>query len=102
MSALTQNTDQGALLDAAGKAAKFTGKSKSKIDLLAPFGFDTHRVIILGCGTKDENKPTDWMNLGGVACAMVSSEETVSIQMECDGGMRGGFCPWLCTSRLQV
>ena len=78
-SGLASLADPEKILDAAAATSKFTGKSKSKLDVLAPSGTPASRLLAIGAGDVEKLKETDWMALGGVACAALSGEEQVSI-----------------------
>ena len=55
------------LVTAAARAARFTGKALSALDLVMPRGLDLERLIVMGAGRMDEMKAEDWMKLGGAA-----------------------------------
>lgn len=78
-SGLAALADPEQILDAAAASAKFSGKSKSKLDVLAPAGSTATRLLAIGAGSAGELKRTDWMALGGVACAALNGEEQVQI-----------------------
>ena len=63
---------KGALKKAAA-AAGFSGKAKSAIEILAPAGVDTQRIILLGTG-KAPNE-LDRLLLGGAAFAQISARK---------------------------
>jgi leucyl aminopeptidase len=51
-------------------AERFTGKSGSILDLIAPAGLKASRLVFVGIGNK-ELKPRDFIKLGGVAMGKV-------------------------------
>src|SRR5580765_4689200 len=79
----------GAAADLVARAAKserFTGKSGSALDIVAPAGLKASRLIVLGAGKaagkaqekgqdkdqdKPENKPQDFVKLGGAAMGRI-------------------------------
>jgi leucyl aminopeptidase len=63
---------KGALTKAA-RAADFTGKAKTSIEVLAPAGIDTPRLILLGTGRAA--KELDRLQLGGSAYAQISARK---------------------------
>jgi leucyl aminopeptidase len=63
---------KGAIKKAAA-AANFTGKAKSAIEILAPPGLDTQRIILLGTGKAP--KELDRLLLGGSAFAQISARK---------------------------
>ena len=72
---------KGALSKAA-RAADFTGKAKSTIEILAPAGIDTPRLLLVGTGRAA--KELDRLLLGGHALAQIGARkgETASIVAE--------------------
>ena len=72
---------KGALSKAA-RAADFTGKAKTAIEILAPAGIDTQRLVLLGTGRNA--RELDRQLLGGVAYAQISARkgETATIIAE--------------------
>jgi leucyl aminopeptidase len=63
---------KGALTKAA-KAAGFTGKAKTSIELLAPAGVDAERLIVAGSGKA--SRELDRLLLGGFAFAQISARK---------------------------
>ena len=63
---------KGALSKAA-RAADFTGKAKTSIEVLAPSGIDAARLILAGTGRAA--KELDRLQLGGVAFAQISARK---------------------------
>jgi leucyl aminopeptidase len=63
---------KGALSKAA-RAADFTGKAKTAIEVLAPPGIDAQRVILMGTGKAP--KELDRLLLGGFAFAQISARK---------------------------
>src|SRR5437762_9340483 len=53
------------LVARAARAERFTGKSGSALDIVAPAGLKTARVIVIGTGKSAERKPQDVVKLGG-------------------------------------
>jgi len=79
----------GDLLTRAAAADRFTGKSGSAIDIVAPAGLKASRLIVIGTG-KSDAKPEDLVKLGGQAIGRVPTGATeVAILAEwADGGMK--------------
>src|SRR5438874_3348833 len=63
---------KGALSKAA-RAADFTGKAKTFIEVLAPAGIDAPRLILIGTGRAA--KELERLQLGGFACAQISARK---------------------------
>jgi leucyl aminopeptidase len=64
-------TAADAQLQRAAAADRFTGKSGSALDVLAPQGLDVPRLIVIGTGKENEIKPRDIVKLGGAAMGKV-------------------------------
>ena len=75
---------EGGLLRAA-RAAGFTGRAKTAIEILAPTGIDSDRLILIGTGTP--TKDIERVELGGFAFAQISARkgETATIVAEATG-----------------
>jgi leucyl aminopeptidase len=56
-----------AQLRRAAAADRFTGKSGSVLDIVAPQALDVPRLIVVGTGKEGEIKPRDIVKLGGIA-----------------------------------
>jgi leucyl aminopeptidase len=72
----------------AARAAKFSGKSKTAIELLAPAGLTAERVIVLGCGRS--SKELDRLMLGGYAFAQANQRKGETATLVCDPADPGG------------
>ncbi|MBS7540936.1 leucyl aminopeptidase [Ancylobacter lacus] len=55
----------GDLLARAAASERFEGKAGSALELVAPAGLETGRLVVLGVGKAAELKPLDWLKLGG-------------------------------------
>ena len=64
----------------AAKADRFTGKSGSALDIVAPAGMKLSRLVIIGAGKAAERKSQDFVKLGGAAMGRIpaaASEATI-------------------------
>ena len=61
----------GKTLRRAATADRFTGKNGTSLDLIAPVGLDTPRLVVIGTGKEGELKPGDLLKLGGIAMGKV-------------------------------
>ncbi len=83
----------GSVADLVAKAAKserFTGKSGTVLDLVAPAGMRATRLIVIGTGKASERKPQDLVKLGGVAMGRIpsaASEATMLLELA-DGPLK--------------
>src|SRR5436190_1754442 len=78
------------LVARAAKAERFTGKSGSALDIVAPAGLKAARLIVIGTGKAADRKPQDLVKLGGLAMGRVPSaatEATVLLELA-DGPLK--------------
>jgi len=68
----------GDLLQRAAAADRFTGKSGSAIDIVAPAGLAVSRLVVMGIGKAAKLKPHDFVKLGGAAMGRVPSSTAVA------------------------
>jgi leucyl aminopeptidase len=67
------------LVARAAKSERFTGKSGSALDIVAPAGLKASRLIVLGTGKsadKADGKPQDFVKLGGAAMGRIPAAAT--------------------------
>jgi len=79
-----------ALVARAAKTEKFTGKSGSALDIVAPAGLKATRLIVIGTGKADDRKPQDFVKLGGAAQGRIpasAAEATVLLEFA-DGALK--------------
>ena len=77
----------GNLVQRAAAADRFTGKSGTSLDIVAPAGLQAARLTILGIGKAGKLKPQDLVKLGGTAMGKVPARaQTVTIFAEFAGG----------------
>ncbi len=70
------------LLKRAAATAEFTGKAKSKLDLIAPAGTDIERLIFVGVGNPGDLRADDWAGLGGAAFGAAGKAKALTILLE--------------------
>jgi leucyl aminopeptidase len=63
----------GDLVQRAATADRFTGKSGSALDIVAPAGLSVSRLVVLGVGKAAKLKSQDFVKLGGTAIGKVPS-----------------------------
>jgi leucyl aminopeptidase len=61
----------GDLLRRAAAADRFTGKSGSSLEVVAPAGLDVPRLVVVGTGKDSDLKSRDVVKLGGIAMGKV-------------------------------
>ena len=71
----------------AAEADKFTGKSGSTLDIVAPTGLKVARLVVIGAGKGGKLKTQDYVKLGGIAMGKVPARaEAATIFAELASG----------------
>jgi leucyl aminopeptidase len=68
----------GDLVARAAAAERFKGKNGSALDIVAPPGLDTPRLVIVGLGRVRDLKGRDFIKLGGVAMGKIPGAASVA------------------------
>ena len=77
----------GDLYRRAAAADRFTGKSGSILDIIAPTGLNAPRLVIIGTGKERELRDRDLIKLGGVAMGRIpAAAAQATILAEFAGG----------------
>src|ERR1044072_2045988 len=74
----------------AAKAERFTGKSGTVLDIVAPTGLKAARLIVMGTGKAADRKPQELVKLGGAAMGrgpFAASEATILLELT-DGPLK--------------
>ena len=74
----------------AAAAAKFKGKSRSVLEILAPAGLKADCLLVVGTGEAGKLKDDDFINLGGVAAGKAKAGEVTLIAELPGGAMKPG------------
>jgi leucyl aminopeptidase len=75
------------LVARAAKSERFTGKSGSALDIVAPAGLKASRLIVIGTGKADERKPQDDVKLGGAVQGRIpTAANEATVVLELPGG----------------
>ena len=79
----------GNLIERAARAARFTGKSGTALELPVPEKLGLDRLIVIGIGKQSELKPSDITKFGGIAMGKVpaSASDVVVFAELPDGAM---------------
>jgi leucyl aminopeptidase len=84
-------TPAGDLVRRAAASERFTGKSGSTLDIVAPSGLKLPRLVVVGTGKDSELKRKDLVKLGGVAMGKVpgvAAEATIFAEFA-SGALKG-------------
>jgi leucyl aminopeptidase len=76
----------------AAAADRFTGKSGSSLDIIAPAGLNVPRLVVIGIGKQSQLKDRDFVGLGGKAMGKVprSAAQATIIAEFATGALKGG------------
>src|SRR5579871_4221799 len=74
----------------AAAAAKFKGKSRSTLEILAPAGLKADCLLVVGTGEAGKLKEDDYINLGGVAAGKAKAGAVTLIAELPGGAMKAG------------
>ncbi|PYB70847.1 MULTISPECIES: leucyl aminopeptidase [Rhizobium] len=66
----------------AAKVAKFSGKSSSVLDIVAPHGSEADRLVVLGLGKAEQLTAHDWLKAGGSATANLKGAESATVFLD--------------------
>ncbi|SSC72413.1 unnamed protein product [Ciceribacter sp. T2.26MG-112.2] len=69
----------------AAKVAKFTGKSMSTLDIVAPHGSEADRIVVVGLGKADALTGHDWLKAGGKATGLLKGSDKATVFLDVDG-----------------
>jgi leucyl aminopeptidase len=75
----------------AARAAQFTGKQRTAIEILAPAGIDAQRLVLAGVGRAASEH--DRLRLGGYAYAQIAARKTESASLIAELADAGGVGP---------
>jgi leucyl aminopeptidase len=76
----------------AAAADRFTGKSGSSLDIIAPVGLNVPRLIVIGTGKQNQPKDRDILGLGGAAMGKVpgSAAQATIVAEFATGALKAG------------
>ena len=69
----------------AAKVAKFTGKSMSTLDIVAPHGSEADRIVVVGLGKAEAVTGHDWLKAGGKAAASLKGADKATVFLDVSG-----------------
>ena len=73
-------------LQRAMAAAEFKGKARTSVEVLGASGIAAKRVLLIGTGDPDEARELDWLRLGGVAFAQITSRSSAQASIIVEAG----------------
>ena len=85
MPAGTTHADPESVSRRAAGIAKFSAKSMSTVDVLAPHGAPADRLVVLGLGTPEALTAHYWLRAGGAAAAAAKAAKRIIIYLDAPG-----------------
>ena len=73
------------IITRAARIAKFKGKTRAVLDIVAPHGSPVERILVLGMGEGAGLTAHDWLKAGGAAAAKIRSAEKVTVFLDAPG-----------------
>jgi leucyl aminopeptidase len=77
--------DPAGVIAKAAKIARFSAKSLTSLDLVAPEGAPVDRIVVLGLGKPAELTAHDWLKAGGAAASRIKNVEKAVIFIDAPG-----------------
>jgi leucyl aminopeptidase len=74
-----------AFLRGAAETLAFKAKAMSAMDLIGPQGLAVERLLAVGVATKPDDKPIDFVHLGGYVAGKLAKAKTVHVLFESPG-----------------
>ena len=85
----------GDLIQRAAAADRFTGKSGSALEIVAPVGLSVARLVVVGVGKAGKLKSRDLVKLGGVARGKVPSSAGNATRGSSQNSAFASWISWL-------
>ena len=79
------DADPAGVFGRAAKVAKFTGKSMSTLDIVAPHGSEADRIVVVGLGKAASLTPHDWLKAGGKAASLIKGADKATVFLDVPG-----------------
>ncbi|MFB9951181.1 leucyl aminopeptidase [Rhizobium puerariae] len=84
------DADPAGIVGRAAGIGKFSGKTTTTLDIIAPQGSPADRLVVLGLGKAEKLTAYDWIKAGGVAAGAVRSMPKVAVFLDVPGLDVGG------------
>ncbi len=73
--------------DRIAKAAKFTGKAGTTLDIIAPGGTNLDRLIVFGLGRGEGDPATEWVKTGGQVLGKIGKADRATVLVDIPPGL---------------
>jgi leucyl aminopeptidase len=80
-----ETADPAGVVSKAAKIARFSAKSTTSLDIVAPEGSPAERIVVIGLGKPNELTVHDWLKAGGSAASKIKNTDKVAIFIDAQG-----------------
>ncbi len=80
-----EEADPAGVYARAAKVGKFSGKSLTTLDIVAPHGSQADRIVVIGLGKAEALTPHDWLKAGGKAAGLIKGADKVTVFIDVPG-----------------
>jgi leucyl aminopeptidase len=77
--------DPAGVVAKASKIARFSAKSMSALDIVAPEGAPVERIVVIGLGKAAELTAHDWLKAGGAAASRIRNTDKAAVFIDVPG-----------------
>ncbi|MGO4138988.1 leucyl aminopeptidase [Rhizobium brockwellii] len=77
--------DPAGVIPKAARIARFSAKSMSGLDIVAPEGAPVERIVVIGLGKAAELTAHDWLKAGGAAASRIKNTDKAAVFIDVPG-----------------
>lgn len=82
--------DPGGVLAKAFRIGGYKGKLRSTIEVIAPAGAPSDRIVVVGLGDTAAKQPDNWARLGGTIAGQLGRASSATVYLDAPGAEIGG------------
>ena len=80
-----ETVDPAGVIAKAARIARFSAKSMSALDIVAPEGASVERIVVIGLGKAADLTAHDWLKAGGTAAARIKNTDKAAVFIDVPG-----------------
>ncbi|ACI54364.1 leucyl aminopeptidase [Rhizobium leguminosarum] len=80
-----ETVDPAGVIAKAARIARFSAKSMSALDIVAPEGASVERIVVIGLGKAADLTAHDWLKAGGTAAARIKNTDKTAVFIDVPG-----------------
>ncbi|RFB96233.1 leucyl aminopeptidase [Rhizobium leguminosarum bv. trifolii] len=80
-----ETVDPAGVIAKAARIARFSAKSMSALDIVAPEGAPVERIVVIGLGKAADLSAHDWLKAGGCAAARIKNTDKAAVFIDVPG-----------------